>query len=963
MKKKFLQFFLLSVVFYIPAAAQDFSVETHRTIDGTQNNLANPDWGAAGVNLLRLTKEAYADGISAPGGSQNGPNPRNISNTLFDQPNPIPDPLNLSDYVWVFGQFIDHDLGLTPDGNEPAFIEVPAGDPWFDPQREGRAIIPMMRNVFGAGTGDSQENPRQHPNMITAFIDGSAVYGSSEEMAAWLRTFESGKLKVSAGNLLPYNTIDGEFESAIDSTAPHMDNPTGISEKIFVAGDARANENPLLLTMHNIFVREHNRLCDELSVQNPTWSDEALYQHARKLVGGLIQSVLYNEWLPTIGVQLDPYQGYSEAVNPGISNVFTAAAYRMGHTLLSPNLLRLDENRASIEQGSLGLRDAFFNPITVPLTGGLDPFIRGMGVQVQQQFDAKLVSDVRNFLFGVPGAGGLDLASININRGRERGLPDFNSVRQSFGLRPYRHLAQVNADLNVYARLLILYTTINGVDPWVGMLSETPLRGALFGETVMAIMKQQFGALRDGDRFFYLNDPVLSQEEKDWITHSTLGEILVRNSGVEKMQHNVFRAGLPEDCDPMDLEVSVMTEAGVPIPETNAVLAMENGLNEAEVTNESGDLSFDEVPSCAITALAINKNDSYTNGLTTLDIIITQKHILGVRHLDSPYKMLAADVNQSGSITTLDVIRMRKVILGVESDFGLAGSIWRFIPADYQFADPDKPFDADMPENLMNFNGRPSDAYTFVGVKAGDVNQSADLSSVDNSVETRNNEVVSVNVQDIAFETGETIEIPFEVKQLQLINGYQFGIKYDLTALQLLDYYTVDIPSLDKNNFASFEERGILTTSWNVNQTIPSNEGRFVLQFLAKEPGKVSEVIALNQHITQGVAYDLDDREYSIEFAFDASNQPLTTNGFKVYQNQPNPFNNQTVVSLELPEQSWIHLNVYDVSGKLLLNQQQEGVPGLNNIVIEGDRFKFSGTLVYEVTTQFGTFSRKMIKE
>ncbi|MDV7399903.1 peroxidase family protein, partial [Arthrospira platensis SPKY1] len=118
-----------------------------------------------------------------------------------------------------------------------------------------------------------------------------------------------------AGNLPPYNTYSGERDGPIDPNAPHMDNPVGLTQKLFVCGDPRANENPVLLSMHILFVREHNRLCEELAQQHPDWNDEQLYQHARKLVSGLIQSVHYDEWLPTVGVNLPPYQGYNPNVH------------------------------------------------------------------------------------------------------------------------------------------------------------------------------------------------------------------------------------------------------------------------------------------------------------------------------------------------------------------------------------------------------------------------------------------------------------------------------------------------------------------------------------------------------------------------------------------------------------------------------------------------------------------------
>ena len=299
-----------------------------RSYDGSQNNLQNPQWGATHTPLQRLTTIAYADGYDSPGGMSR-PNPRTISNALFAQDSLINDPLNLSDFVWVFGQFLDHDISLTGNGSELAMVPVPAGDPWFDPFGQGTALIFMSRSLPILGTGTDINNPRQHANEITTWLDASNVYGSDLTRANWLRTFQDGKMRVSTNNLLPFNTFTSNYTDPVDPNAPLMDDAVQNSNYHFVAGDPRANENPLLAAFHTLFVREHNRLCDEIIADNPTWTDEQIYQHARKIVGGLIQNVVYSEWLPAMGVELPTYSGYDSSINGSISNVFSAAAFRM----------------------------------------------------------------------------------------------------------------------------------------------------------------------------------------------------------------------------------------------------------------------------------------------------------------------------------------------------------------------------------------------------------------------------------------------------------------------------------------------------------------------------------------------------------------------------------------------------------------------------------------------------------
>lgn len=531
----------LSILCYsISISAQDT-----RSYDGFNNNLSNPELGAAGSMLKNYVAPSFDDGMQAPNGTDR-PNPRHISNALFAQSNRINDTRNLSDMVWVFGQFMDHDITLVHNSaTEPAMIAVPQGDPLFDPFNTGAMVIPMMRSEHTSGTGTDVNNPRRYTNDITSFIDASAVYGSTETTANWLRTFEDGKMYVSEDNLLPLNTLDKTFNSAIDPDAPHMENG-GSAEKLYIAGDVRANENILLSAIHTIFHREHNRLCDALKIQNPSWSDEALFQHARRLVAGLIQSVTYNEWLPAMGVHLPEYVGYDDAIDPSMSNLFSAAAFRLGHTLLNSNLMRLDREGVEIGQGNIDLKDAFFNPSELLIGGGVEPLFQGMAFQVQQNLDCKVVDDIRNFLFGAPGAGGLDLAAININRSRERGVPSYSVIRDAFGIGAVNDFTDITSDVEMSDALQSVYSTVDQIDPWVGLLAEDHMDDAMIGPTLMAIMTRQFQDVRDGDRFYFMVDPGLSDEERTAIQQTRMSDIIMRNSDLQVIQENVFIAEDPQ---------------------------------------------------------------------------------------------------------------------------------------------------------------------------------------------------------------------------------------------------------------------------------------------------------------------------------------------------------------------------------------------------------------------------------
>ena len=524
--------------------------QENRAFDGSGNNIIpqRQQWGAAGEALHYRTTIAYEDGIQIPAGTSRV-NPRIISNELFAQQDFLADRDSRSDMVWIFGQFIDHDITFVPGSVEQTDflpIVIPEDDGVF----QHGDLIPVQRSASYPGTGTDPANFRRTWNRVTSFIDASAVYGSDKEHADWLRTFEDGKLKTSKGNLLPWNTVTGELGDPVDPDAPEMEDQTFSRKYLFVAGDIRANENPLLLAMHTLFVREHNQICDQLVAEYPDWSDEEIYQKARKIVGAELQSIVYNEWLPAMGLRIRPYQGYDPEVNPSILNVFSAAAFRLGHTMINSTLLRVDNECEEIPAGHLSLKDVFFDPYPV-LQNGLEPLFKGMCVQTAQRFDCRVVDDVRNFLFTNAGSPfkGMDLAAINIHRGRERGLADYNTIREDFGMNRRKTFEEICSDPEEAQLLESLYQTVDNVDPWVGMLAEDPMPNAMFGELVMRIMREQFSSLRDGDRFYFENDPGLTDREKDIIRDTRLYDILMRNTELGALQEEVFFISTCEDME------------------------------------------------------------------------------------------------------------------------------------------------------------------------------------------------------------------------------------------------------------------------------------------------------------------------------------------------------------------------------------------------------------------------------
>jgi len=503
---------------------------TYESIDGTGNNLAHPEWGSPGQPLQRLAAPAYGDGISTPAGATR-PGARDTSN-LYLHSHLAEDIFNeqgMSAFVYAWGQFIDHDMGLTDNAtpSEPMNIPVPEGDEFFDPNYTGTQVIGFNRSQHVAGTGVT--TPRQQPNSVTSFIDASMIYGSDAVRAAALRTFQGGLLKsTDGGQQLPYNTFG--LPNQTDGFSP--------ANSFFIAGDVRANENAELTSLHVLFLREHNRLATQLAKQNPTWNDEQLYQEARKFVIAEVQKITYNEFLPAIlrSGALSAYTGYKPNVNPQVYNEFSTAAFRFGHSILGDDVQFFDDN-CDTTLPDLKLKETFFAP-SLQLDGGTDGLLKYLAAVSSQENDLKLVGSIRNFLFGPPGAGGFDLGALDIQRGRDHGLADYNSVRAAVGLPRITSFDQITSSVTLRQTLQFTYGSVDNVDLFIGGLAEDRAPGQVLGDTFERLIARQFANTRDGDRYWYQN--YLSADEQAQLANVSLSSIMKSDTTITNVQPNAF---------------------------------------------------------------------------------------------------------------------------------------------------------------------------------------------------------------------------------------------------------------------------------------------------------------------------------------------------------------------------------------------------------------------------------------
>jgi peroxidase len=610
-----------------PGDAMGFA---NRTLDGNGNNLRHFEWGRAGTLYLRVAPTNYANGISS---MATGPSMRYVSNRVFnDVGQNIFSKNGVTQWGWVWGQFIDHDFGLRDERPaENAAIGFDRSDP-LEEFTNDLGAIGFSRTPAAPGTGVS--TPRQQVNTLSSYIDASNVYGVDPTRLEWLRvgpvdgdmSNNGARLMLTADDFLPRVGARGN-----PSTAPAMDlmGPlAGTPNRAVVAGDVRANENIALTALHTLFAREHNRIVSLL----PSWlSAEDRFQIARREVGAEIEYITYTQFLPALGVALEPYRGYDPTVNPGLSNEFAVVGYRahsMIHgefdTTVRATRYTDAELAAFAARGIVIERDGDQITLEIPLAAafgspdllhqlGLGPVFRSLS-QRQYENDEQIDNALRSVLFQIPkpgiadptvcGApvvnpdcfsGVSDLGAIDIARGRDHGMPTYNDLRRAYGLAPKTSFVDVtgeatqrfpvdplinlvdpindpnildfvelrDADGNIVApdsedaeeevvigtrrttlaaRLKAVYGTVDRLDAFVGMVSERHVSGTEFGELQLAMWKKQFAAIRDGDRFFYLNDPVLRLIDLTFgiDPRHTLAEIVKLNTGVT-LQPNVFK--------------------------------------------------------------------------------------------------------------------------------------------------------------------------------------------------------------------------------------------------------------------------------------------------------------------------------------------------------------------------------------------------------------------------------------
>ena len=479
-----------------------------RNFNGVGNNEWHPEWGATNTPLKRKSHRPNRTKMETI-------NPRVISNAVHRNDGADDMSTQFTGFVAWWGQFLAHEIDLTKTSTEKVEISTSSAD--VNESFPGR-IIEFTRS--------ERDSDGENPNHISSYIDSTNVYGSSDDWARALRRMDgTGKLKTETsenGEVIPL-TNKVEFDVA---KLDHQD-----LKNMFLVGDIRGNETTMLLSMHTVFLREHNRLCDLFVASDPSLAgrDETIYQMARRRITGYMQHITCNEWLPIVtGRSFDTKYAYDPTVDPSIVTEFSTSAFRFGHTVVPQQL------------GPLTLLEAFFNPDYVR-ANGCDIFFSQAQNQAMKKANGKMNNTLRNNLFGAPTSEKLlDLATLNIRRAEDHDIPTCNVVRRAYGLPEFSDWDDVTNDSEMKSRLQSVYTDPSEMNLWTACMVQTPVSGGLLGDTAVAIISDQFIRLIKGDRFWYRNNPNNSASDISDIEKTTFGDIVNRNVQPH-VRRDVFR--------------------------------------------------------------------------------------------------------------------------------------------------------------------------------------------------------------------------------------------------------------------------------------------------------------------------------------------------------------------------------------------------------------------------------------
>ncbi|XP_072258371.1 dual oxidase 2-like [Pyxicephalus adspersus] len=556
--------------------AQDTVNWEVQRFDGWYNNLAYHSRGSKGSKLLRFIPASYSDGVYQV--AKDLPNPREVSNALTPEQSTFPSPRNLTVMAVYFGHQVLSEVVSTDMPACPAEflnINIPLGDPAFDPENKSNVVLPYQRVQWYHDTGKSPNSPRVQVNSVTAWIDGSSIYGPSHSWSDALRSFSGGKLASGPNGFFPPDAKKSlpVFRMRDPCTGQ------GGDKGIYSFGNAMANESPFRQAQNMVWYWYHNYMAKLLAANHTNWSDEVLFQHARKWVIAVYQRVIFYEWLPTfLSRDVQNYTGYNQHVDPSISPEFAALTAQMLYTMMPSGVYMRDKDCKFLNVSGPDskmypahrLCNNYWSRQNLDMKNltYIEHLLLGMCSQVAEKEDHIIVSDLRDYWYGQMQYSRMDLLAASIQRGRDMGLPSYNKVRSYYGFSPMTWENISNSEIK---QLSALYdNNIERLELIPGIMLE--MNGSA-GSIIPEIILNQFYRLRDGDRFWFenINNGLFTEEEVAMIHNITFHDVLVAATGTvdSTLQEKVFVWKSDDPCpQPAQLK-SDNLEKCVPVVFTN----------------------------------------------------------------------------------------------------------------------------------------------------------------------------------------------------------------------------------------------------------------------------------------------------------------------------------------------------------------------------------------------------------
>jgi hypothetical protein len=369
---------------------------------------------------------------------------------------------------------------------------------------------------------------------------------------------------------------------------------------------------------------------------------------------------------------------------------------------------------------------------------------------------------------------------------------------------------------------------------------------------------------------------------------------------------------------------------------------------KTEMTDIDGNYAMDIY---LVTELKAQKDGDDLNGVSTLDLVMIQRHILGLQTLGSPYKLIAADANNDGRVTASDLTEIRKLILGISTGFA-SNTSWRF-PIKNQIMDANSPFP--YVESVMATVNNPDPNYNFVAVKIGDVNGSVVTNAKEGSLDSRSNYNVALSIKEAQVAAGEVVEIPVTAANFNDVAGFQYTMNLEGASFVGINGGALEVTANNVGVIAN----DVVTMSYASNEAISATEGEvlFTLVVKADKAMNVSEMINLTSEITKAESYNSDLKVGNVSLSVRKS--PVAS--IELFQNEPNPFKGQTTVNFHMPVAATATLSVYDVTGKVVTVRNIDAVKGLNSEVFTKEQLGVSGVLYYTLVSGDYTATKKMI--